>query len=39
MKNKFRIALFALVPALAFAALDNSKLDSATGLKGTLNTT
>ena len=41
MKSKSILALFTLVPTLvltlAFAALDTAKIETATGLKGTLN--
>ena len=37
MKTPSLLALFALVPALTFAALDTAGIDAATGLKGTLN--
>jgi len=37
MKTKFILSLVVLVPALAFAALDNAKIESSTGLKGAFN--
>jgi hypothetical protein len=37
MKTKFIFSLVVLVPSLAFAALDNAKIEAATGLKGAFN--
>ena len=37
MKTTPLLALIALSPAIAFAALDSAKIEAATGLKGTLN--
>lgn len=37
MQNKLFLAIAVLVPTLAFAALDGAKIETATGLKGTLN--
>ena len=37
MKSKYFSALLALVPSLALAALDPAKIETSTGLKGTLN--
>jgi hypothetical protein len=37
MKTTSLLALIALSPAIAFAALDPAKIEAATGLKGTLN--
>ena len=37
MKTKFIFSLVVLAPSLAFAALDNAKIEAATGLKGAFN--
>src|SRR5215208_5968842 len=37
MKRTLPLALLALVPSLALAALDTAKIETSTGLKGTLN--
>src|SRR5215218_6758982 len=37
MKTRLFLSLLTLLPALAFAALDNAKIEAATGLKGTFN--
>ena len=37
MKSKSFLTLLALAPSLALAALDSAKIETATGLKGTLN--
>jgi len=37
MKHQSLLAVLALFPALSVAALDSAKIESATGLKGTLN--
>ena len=37
MKSISLLALLALAPSLALAALDGAKIETATGLKGTFN--
>ncbi len=37
MKHTTFLALLAVVPSLAHAALDTARIEAATGLKGTLN--